>query len=154
MVILLAEGFAVHDHWMKSSMAKYGELLRDRLALAALISAPDYLQAMRRRRELCAAMTAAMADVDILLTATVPAEAPRIDRVPKWAIIEQPNFTSVFNVSGFPALSVCTGYGEGGMPIAMQLVAKPFDEATLFRAGHAYERAMPWRAERPKVKAA
>jgi aspartyl-tRNA(Asn)/glutamyl-tRNA(Gln) amidotransferase subunit A len=46
-------------------------------------------------------------------------------------------------------MSVCTGYGEGGLPLAMQLVANPFDEATLFRAGHAYERAMPWRDRRP-----
>ena len=95
-----------------------------------------------------------MAGLDLLLTATVPAEAPRIDRVPKWGIVEQPNFTSTFNVTGFPAMSVCTGYGEGGLPLAMQLVAKPFAEPTLFRAGHAYERAMPWRERRPALAAA
>ena len=95
-----------------------------------------------------------MAEIDILLTATVPAEAPLIDHVPKWGIVEQPNFTSAFNVSGFPALSVCTGYGEGGLPLAMQLVAKPFDEPTLFRAGHAYERATSWRDRRPEMAAA
>ncbi|MGH7091879.1 MAG: hypothetical protein ACREFQ_23575, partial [Stellaceae bacterium] len=76
-----------------------------------------------------------------------------IDRVPKWGIVEQPNFTSAFNLTGFPALSVCTGYGEGGLPLAMQLVAKPFDEPTLLRAGHAYERAMPWRDTRPRIAA-
>jgi aspartyl-tRNA(Asn)/glutamyl-tRNA(Gln) amidotransferase subunit A len=154
LVILLAEGFAVHEHWMRTSIVNYGELLRDRLALGALITAADYVQAQRRRRELCHAMTQAMAGLDVLLTATVPAEAPRIDRVPKWGIVEQPNFTSTFNVTGFPAMSVCTGYGEGGLPLAMQLVAKPFGEPVLFRAGHAYERAMSWRQRRPALAAA
>ena len=151
LVIMLAEGFAVHEHWMRTSIENYGELLRDRLALGAVISAADYVQAQRRRRELVAAMTRAMANCDVLLTATVPAEAPRIDRVPKWGIVEQPNFTSTFNVTGFPALSLCTGYGEAGLPLALQLVAKPFAEATLIRAGHAYERAMPWRDRRPAL---
>ena len=151
LVIILVEGYAVHEAWMRSSMEKYGELLRDRLALGALISGADYVQAQRRRRALCTELAAAMQGLDLLLTASVPAEAPRIDRVPKWGIIEQPNFTAAFNVSGYPAMSVCTGYGEGGLPLAMQLVAKPFDEATLFRAGHAYERAMSWRDRRPPL---
>jgi aspartyl-tRNA(Asn)/glutamyl-tRNA(Gln) amidotransferase subunit A len=151
LVILLAEGFSVHAQWMRESPQKYGELLRDRLALGALIDASDYVAAQRQRRILRDEMAHAMADLDILLTATVPAEAPRIDRVPKWGIVEQPNFTSVCNVSGFPALSLCTGFGAGGLPLAMQLIAKPFDEATLLRAGHAYERAMPWRATRPPI---
>jgi aspartyl-tRNA(Asn)/glutamyl-tRNA(Gln) amidotransferase subunit A len=151
LIIILVEGYAVHEHWMRSSMEKYGELLRDRLALGAMISGADYVQAQRRRRALCAELAAAMQGLDLLLTASVPAEAPRIDRVPKWGIVEQPNFTSAFNVSGYPAMSVCTGYGESGLPLAVQLVAKPFDEATLFRAGHAYERAMPWRDRRPPL---
>jgi Asp-tRNA(Asn)/Glu-tRNA(Gln) amidotransferase A subunit family amidase len=154
LVILLVEGFAVHEGMMRGAMEKYGELLRDRLVLGALVSGADYVQAQRRRRELNATMARAMADLDILLTATVPAEAPLIDRVPKWGILEQPNFTSTFNVTGFPALSVCTGYGEAGLPLAMQLAARPFDEATLVRAGHAYERAMPWRQRRPPLEAA
>jgi aspartyl-tRNA(Asn)/glutamyl-tRNA(Gln) amidotransferase subunit A len=151
LVILLAEGFAVHAHWMRTRPERYGELLRDRLALGALISGADYVQAQRRRAELNAALARVLDTCDVLLTATVPAEAPRIDRVPKWGIVEQPNFTSVFNVAGVPALSLCTGYGEGGLPLAMQLVAKPFAEPTLFRAAHAYERATAWRARRPAL---
>jgi aspartyl-tRNA(Asn)/glutamyl-tRNA(Gln) amidotransferase subunit A len=151
LVILLAEGYAVHEPMMRTRQESYGELLRDRLVLGALLSSADYVQAQRKRRILTDEMGEALAGRDLLLTATVPAEAPLIDRVPKWGIVEQPNFTSAFNLTGFPALSVCTGYGEGGLPLAMQLVAKPFDEATLLRAGHAYERAMPWRQTRPKL---
>jgi aspartyl-tRNA(Asn)/glutamyl-tRNA(Gln) amidotransferase subunit A len=150
-VILLVEGFAVHQEWMRKRMDHYGERLRDRMALGGLISGSDYVEAQRLRRELTAALRAAMSDVDVLLTATVPGEAPPIDSVAKWAMIEQPNFTSPFNVSGFPALSVCTGYGDKGLPLAMQLIGKPFAEPTLFRAGHAYERALAWRTRRPPL---
>ncbi len=151
LVIMLAEGFAVHADWMRTRPERYGELLRDRLALGGLIGGADYVQAQRRRAELNAALARVLATCDVLLTATVPAEAPRIERVPKWGIVEQPNFTSVFNVAGVPALSICTGYGDGGLPLAMQLVAKPFAEPTLFRAAHAYERATAWRARRPAL---
>ena len=55
------------------------------------------------------------------------------------------------NVTGFPAISICTGFGAGGLPVAMQMAAKPFAEPLLFRAAHAYETAMPWRGRRPAM---
>ena len=82
-----------------------------------------------------------------------PAEAPRIDNVPKWSGIEKPSFTMPCNVTGFPAISICTGFGAGGLPVSMQLAGKPFTEPTLFRAAHAYETAMPWRSKRPAMAA-
>ena len=54
-------------------------------------------------------------------------------------MLEKPSFTMPFNVTGSPAMSVCTGFGAGGLPVAMQLIGKPFAEPTLFRAAHAYE---------------
>jgi aspartyl-tRNA(Asn)/glutamyl-tRNA(Gln) amidotransferase subunit A len=151
LLILTSEAYAVHEPWLKSRFNDYGEVLRDRLALGALISASDYVQAVRHRRTLCLEMAAAMADLDILITAAAPAEAPKIDLVPKWVMLEKPNFTMPFNVTGLPAMSVCTGYGEGGLPISMQIIGKPFQEATVFRAGHAYESAMEWRSRRPAM---
>ncbi|HYZ24944.1 MAG TPA: amidase [Rhodopila sp.] len=150
-VILTTEAYAVHEPWLKSRFNDYGELFRDRLALAPLISGADYVQAVRRRRILCEEITAAMADLDLLITAGAPAEAPKITEVPKWAMLEKPNFTMPFNVTGLPALSVCTGFGEGGLPVGMQIIGKPFAEATVFRAGHAYETATGWRASRPAM---
>jgi aspartyl-tRNA(Asn)/glutamyl-tRNA(Gln) amidotransferase subunit A len=95
-------------------------------------------------------MAAAMADVDVVITAAQPGEALPIKDVPKWSSFK-PNFTIPFNVTGFPALSVCTGFGAGGLPISMQIAAKPFCEPTLFRVAHAYEQATSWRGQRPAM---
>jgi aspartyl-tRNA(Asn)/glutamyl-tRNA(Gln) amidotransferase subunit A len=153
-LILTAEAYAVHEPWLKTRFNDYGELLRDRLAFGALMRAPDYVQALRRRRVLCLEMRDAMANLDLLITASAPGEAPKITEVPKWAMLEKPNFTMPFNLTGLPALSVCTGYGDGGLPVSMQIVGKPFAEATVFRAGHAYEQATTWRSKRPAMSTA
>jgi aspartyl-tRNA(Asn)/glutamyl-tRNA(Gln) amidotransferase subunit A len=153
-LILTTEAYAVHEPWLKERFNDYGELLRDRLAFGALIPASSYVQALRRRRALCVEIRDAMADLDILITASAPAEAPRIDEVPKWGMFEKPSFTMPFNVTGQPALSVCTGYGDGGLPVSMQIVGKPFADATVFRAGHAYETATAWRTRRPAMSTA
>jgi aspartyl-tRNA(Asn)/glutamyl-tRNA(Gln) amidotransferase subunit A len=153
-LILTAEAYAVHEPWLKERFNDYGELLRDRLAFGALLPASSYVQALRRRRVLCLEMAQAMADLDILITASAPAEAPNINEVPKWAMFEKPNFTMPFNLTGLPALSLCTGYGLGGLPVSMQIVGKPFAEATVFRAGHAYETATTWRNKRPSMSTA
>ena len=56
-----------------------------------------------------------------------------------------------FNVTGWPAITLCTGFGEGGLPVAMQMIAKPFEEPALFGAAQAYEAAHGWRAKRPAM---
>ncbi|MEA2805590.1 MAG: amidase, partial [Rhodospirillaceae bacterium] len=148
-LIMISEAFALHGPWMREHFMDYGELFRDRVSLAATVSGPDMIQATRRRRVLCREMAAAMENLDIIVSASQPGEAPRIDSVPKWANMEKPSFTMPCNVTGFPAISICTGFGEGGLPVAMQLAGKPFTEPTLLRAAHAYEAAMKWRARRP-----
>jgi aspartyl-tRNA(Asn)/glutamyl-tRNA(Gln) amidotransferase subunit A len=54
-----------------------------------------------------------------------------------------------FNVTGYPAITICAGFGAGGLPVAIQLIGKPFDEATVLRAADAFEKATPFRAARP-----
>ena len=152
-VILMSEAHAVHEPWLRTRFAEYGEILRERLALAALVSAADYVQAQRRRRELAAAVAEVMQDCDLLLTAAQPAEAPAIDRISKFASLEAPNLTIPFNLTGQPALALCTGFGEGGLPVGAQLVGRPFEEALVLRAGHAFERATAWRQRRPAMAA-
>ena len=150
-LIMICEAFALHGPWMREHFKDYGELFRDRVSLAATVSGPDMIQATRRRRMLCREMALAMENLDIVVSASQPGEAPRIDSVEKWTNMEKPSFTMPFNVTGFPAISICTGFGEGGLPVAMQLAGKPFTEPTLLRAAHTYETAMPWRVKRPAM---
>jgi aspartyl-tRNA(Asn)/glutamyl-tRNA(Gln) amidotransferase subunit A len=152
-VILIVEAYAVHEPWLKERFYDYGASFRDRIAMAAFVRATDYIQAIRMRRDLCLEMAAAMAEVDVVVTAAQPAEALPIKEVPKWATLNRPSFTMPFNVTGFPAISVCTGFGAGGLPVSMQFVARPFCEPLLFRVAHAYERATQWRNHRPAMTA-
>jgi aspartyl-tRNA(Asn)/glutamyl-tRNA(Gln) amidotransferase subunit A len=153
-VILVCEAFALHEHYMQAHFNDYGELLRDRMAFGGLLAATDYVQALRRRRELCVATAKAAADVDILVTAGAATEAPRIDAVPKWGNFENPGFTNPFNITGWPAMSVCSGFGAGGLPVSVQVIAKPFQEALLFQAAHAFEQAAGLRGKRPVLELA
>jgi aspartyl-tRNA(Asn)/glutamyl-tRNA(Gln) amidotransferase subunit A len=95
-----------------------------------------------------------MQGLDVVLTAAQPSEAPKIDEVPEWDIGQKPSFTMPFNVAGYPAISICSGFGELGLPVAMQLVGKPFQEATVLRVADAFEKATPFRDRRPALTAA
>ena len=150
-VVLAVEAFAAHEPWMRTRFNDHGELLRDRMALGSLVSGPDYVQALRFRRELCAEMAQVMRGCDLLLTASATGEAPRIDSVPKWGVFDKPSLTIPFNVTGQPALSVCAGFGEGGLPLSIQIVGRPFEDGAVLAAGHAYEQAHNWRGARPAL---
>jgi aspartyl-tRNA(Asn)/glutamyl-tRNA(Gln) amidotransferase subunit A len=96
-------------------------------------------------------MAAAMAECDILLTASYPKEAPPIAAISKWLSFNVPYFTMPANITGHPALSLCCGFTPAGMPLSIQLIGRPFEEATVLRVGHGYEQATPWRARRPAL---
>src|SRR5438132_192549 len=151
MAIMQSEAYAIHEANLRARFTDYGEIFRDRMALAGLVTGADYVQALRRRRELIAELDRAMADLDLLMTAAAPSEAPMIDAVPKFAILERPSLTIAFNVTGSPAMSVCCGYTHAGLPLSFQIVGKRFEDATVLRAAHAYEEATPWRGRRPAL---
>ena len=148
-IIMLGEAYAVHESSLRTRYDEYGESFRDRCALGAFVSAPDLVHATRMRRALCEALGAALESVDVLVTAVTGGVAPRIDEVPKFLGLDKPTFTPPFNLAGNPALSLCTGFGEGGLPLAMQIAGRPFEDSTALRVGHAYEQATSWRERRP-----
>ncbi|HLY45698.1 MAG TPA: amidase [Stellaceae bacterium] len=150
-LISITERAAAYEEWARTRLGDFGERMRSRLMLGAFVSGVDYLQAVRRRRELRAELHAAMADLDVVLTAVQPTEAPKIDAVPKWDVFQQPGFMMPFNVAGYPAMSVCAGFGAGDLPVAIQLIAKPFQEATVLRIADAFEKATPFRDRRPGI---
>ena len=153
-LISMTERAAAYEEWSRTRLGDFSERLRSRPILGALVSGVDYVQAVRRRRELRAELQAATRGLDVVLTATQPAEAAKIDAAPKWDLFDRPNFTLPFNVAGYPAISVCTGFGDGGLPVAIQLVGKPFREPTLFRIADAFEKTTPFRGQRPALIAA
>jgi len=152
-IILVSEAFTLHEPFLRTRFNEYGELLRDRMIYGGLVSGADYVQALRRRRELCQLTAAAARDIDILVTAGARAEAPRIDNMPKWAGLADPGFFNPFNITGWPAMCVCSGYGEGGLPVAIQIAAKPFQEPLLFQVADAFEKATDFRSRRPAMVA-
>jgi aspartyl-tRNA(Asn)/glutamyl-tRNA(Gln) amidotransferase subunit A len=152
-LISITERAAAYEEWARTRLGEFSERVRSRLMLGAFVTGVDYVQAVRRRRELRAELQSAMKGLDVVLTATQPTEAAKIDAVPKWDLFAAPNFTMPFNVSGYPAISVCAGFGAGDLPVAIQLVAKPFQEPTLFRVADAFEKATPFRDRRPAIVA-
>jgi aspartyl-tRNA(Asn)/glutamyl-tRNA(Gln) amidotransferase subunit A len=148
-LISIVERAAANEEWARTRLPDFGQRMRNRLMLGGFVSGVDYLQAVRRRRESRAEPQAAMAGLDVVLTAVFPAEAPKLDDVPTWDVLQQPSFMMPFNVAGHPAMSVCSGVGANGLPLAIQLVGKPFQEATVMRIADAFEKATPFRDRHP-----
>ena len=151
MAIMLAEAFAYHERDLRERPQLYGEVLREKLLAGALVSAAEYVQAQRLRARLQAEAREALWRVDVLATPTTLSPAPA------FAIVLDPGFPfarsnmAPFNMTGLPALALPCGFSATGLPLSLQLAGRPFDEATLLRAGHAYEQATPWHRRRPPV---
>jgi aspartyl-tRNA(Asn)/glutamyl-tRNA(Gln) amidotransferase subunit A len=62
-----------------------------------------------------------------------------------------PSFTGMWNLIGLPALAVPCGFSSTGLPLSMQIVGKPFDEATVLRAGDAYQQLVDWQLRVPPI---
>jgi aspartyl-tRNA(Asn)/glutamyl-tRNA(Gln) amidotransferase subunit A len=146
-----SELLAVHEQALRTRPGDFGEDFLGRVLPAVLISGRDYVQAQRERRRMLAEMTPVYADFDVLVTATAGAPAPRLGT---WRTIEfwkRPSLTTPFNVTGGPALAQCIGFSGNGLPLSMQVAGRPFEDATVLRVAHAYEKATPWRAKRPPL---
>jgi amidase len=107
-----------------------------------------YGQLHNLRLALRADISAALANRDLLLTPTLPLTAPRLAdastpfaEVSVRTLARLPFNTSPINLSGHPAFSFPSGTDDDGLPTAVQIVARHFDELTAFRAAYALERA-------------
>jgi aspartyl-tRNA(Asn)/glutamyl-tRNA(Gln) amidotransferase subunit A len=103
--ILNAEAYAMHEANLRTRFTDYREIFRGRMTLAGLITGADHVQALRRRRELVDELDRAMTRSRSGDDAAAPSEAPSIDAVPKFAILERPRLTMPSNVTGSPAMS-------------------------------------------------
>jgi len=90
--------------------------------------------------------------IDVLITPTVPILAPTIaDSRGDAARAQLLGFTRAFNVLGLPTLSVPCGFSTTGLPIGLQVAGRPFEDLTILRVAHAYERQAGWHSHRPAV---
>ena len=116
-----------------------------------MVKAVDYLAALRLRKSLAKTTDALVRSCDSLLIANAFHVAPRFDEPDTVPLFTTETASSVFNITGHPALSICTGFDQGGMPLNAQIVGRYFDEATVLRVAQAYECATPWRNRRPNL---
>jgi len=130
-----------------------------RMLAASLLPVALYLKVEQARNLMRDQIRAALGRFDVLLCPSAPAPAARIDRaqVATWTTEDLIRFwqrgshTSPFSLAAVPALSVPCGYTASGLPIGMQLVGRPFGEATILRAAHAYEASSDAHTKRPPL---
>ncbi len=151
LLILMAEAFAYHERDIREHPELYGDVVRERILTGALVSASEYTQAQRIRATLCRETAEVLRDVDVLATPTTPKPAT------PFSVAQDPELgfprsnMPPFNLTGLPTLALPCGFSASGLPLSLQLAGRPFEEATVLRVGHAYERATAWHTRRPPV---
>jgi len=146
LVILLSEAAAVHE----SNLHRRGDFGSDVLALldqGSLIPAMDYVNAQRQRKRIVSEFHALFRSFDCLFTPATPITAPRIgqteislDGASYDTRILTTRFARGINALGFPALAIPCGVSSDGLPIGLQIVARPFEDNLLLMLGEALER--------------
>jgi aspartyl-tRNA(Asn)/glutamyl-tRNA(Gln) amidotransferase subunit A len=149
--ILTSEAFALHEQWMRERPQDYGALARERIMAGAFVRAADYVNATRLRRRMADAFHALFSGIDVALTASSMDLPCRIDDPKAVDYTYARQARAPFNITGGPALSLPAGFARSGLPLAIQLVGKPFGEATVYRVAHAYEQATRWGERRPAL---
>jgi aspartyl-tRNA(Asn)/glutamyl-tRNA(Gln) amidotransferase subunit A len=147
--ILAADAYAIHEERLKSAPEEFDEEVLKRLLEGERLKAHRYSMARQRKITSQGEFEEALGEADVLLAPTVPITATLIDqREVNIGGYEEPvrsavtRLTGPANLIGFPSLSVPCGFTASGLPVGMQLIGRPFDEAALYRFGHAYEAAV------------
>ena len=151
LLILMAEAYAYHERDIREHPELYGEVLRERILTGALVSASEYTQAQRIRAEICRETAEVLKTVDVLASPTALKPATPFAQAfdPEFAFPK--SNMAPFNLTGLPTLALPCGFSASGLPVSFQLSGRPFEEATVLRAGHAYEQATTWHTRRPPV---
>lgn len=150
-VISLGELFAIHEREMKTRPQDFGRSLRQRVLAGSLVRAEDYVQALRWRTELARRTFAAFRRCDLLVTAGWLTEAEPNDPSGADFFRTRLLITMPFSLVGNPALCLPCGFSAKGLPLALQIAGRPFDEAAVLRAGDAYQRSTDWHRRQPSL---
>ena len=157
LVTEMASVTAWHDRYLRepASRARYTPEVRALMDAGKFVFATDLLKAQQLRRVLVDEVRGAFDGVDVLATPTLPLCAwdvgeshVQIAGQPEHVLHACWRYTYPWNLTGLPALSVPCGFADG-LPVGLQLTGRPFDEATILRAGHAFQEATRWHERRP-----
>lgn len=139
--------------WLTDKLDLYGEPTRTRLLEGQEIKAVDYLRAQHQRRLFASSLRSAMQPVDALILPTLPIPALPIKDMYQEIRIEGQRensgetmlrLTMPFNLAGIPSISFPCGFNGQGLPLAVQVVGKPFEEGLILRIAHAYQQMTDW----------
>jgi aspartyl-tRNA(Asn)/glutamyl-tRNA(Gln) amidotransferase subunit A len=149
-VPMLAEMFDYHRETLRKRPADYGDFLRTKLYMTGTFTAQDYLRAQRLRARLAREVATVLEQVDALVFPGQATPALSFEEVPTHTILAPSvRYTAPWNLVGLPAICVPSGFSRDGLPVSIQIVGRPFDDATVLRIARAYERATPWHTRRP-----
>jgi aspartyl-tRNA(Asn)/glutamyl-tRNA(Gln) amidotransferase subunit A len=156
-LVLAVEAAAFHKRWLIERPQDYGPQVLMRLQNGLAIPGVLYLEALRWRGPALAAYLAAVAGVDAVIAPVSPIAAPTIaesdvgNGPDAEAVIQRlTRFTRPINYLGLPSLANPSGFTKSGLPVGMQLIGRPFDEAMLLRIGAAFQRATDFHDRVPK----
>ena len=148
-----------HQRWLRERPLDYGEDVRTLLEVGEMLLATHYLQAQRYRSLLRQEFMDAFAKVDVFICPTLPFTATPLGDMK--VVIENGveedmlsaimQYTGVPSLTGLPSLAVPCGFDNDGLPVGMQIIGKPFDEATLFRAGAAFQSSTDFHHKAPPI---
>ncbi len=157
--IELASSTAYHDVSLRAGRTPhYQPDVRTLVEIGRFVSAPDYLKAEQYRTLLMEEFRRVFERVDVVVGPTTPITAWKIGEWtvevggrPESVLAASWRFTYPYNLTGLPALSVPCGFGRAGLPIGLQIAGRPFEEVTVLRVAHAYERSHDWKDRRPAL---
>ncbi|MBM3939495.1 MAG: amidase [SAR202 cluster bacterium] len=156
--IITAEAVALYGRRLRSDFDKFDRAVGIRMLSGFFMPAPSYPHAMRARVVLGRALKCVYQQVDLLATPASWTPAPPIDQLMvtwdgrEMAIRDTFNrMLRVFNVVGLPAATMPNGFSAEGLPLSLQLVGRPFEDALVLRAAHAYQGATDWHTRRPPL---
>ena len=146
-----SESLSIHEQDFMERSHLMGRSLREKMMTGFAIRAVDYLAALRLRRSLAAGVDAMIRSCNAVILPGAFHVAPRFADHDLVGRFSTESSTSVFNLSGHPAMSICAGFDDAGMPLNVQIVGRYFDEATVLRVAQACEASTSWRSRRPAL---
>ncbi len=149
LLISQVEGAAFHEPWLREHPERYSDELRGKIEPGLERRAIDYVHDLEMRNVIEREALAVLGTVDLLVSPTQPRTAPTVAEGDPGSRLA--SYTRAYNISGVPAISVPCGFDGAGLPIGLMIAGRPFAEATVCRAAHAYEQVMGWRLRRPTL---